>query len=88
MGLQFIFRGTQGGYNPDTHRQEDEFELKVVERGYYMNTQLSGMGQKVFKNGNLYIGEFKNGIFEGNGILKNNEKKNWVSGYFKDGNLV
>lgn len=53
-----------------------------------MNTQLSGMGEKVFKNGNFYIGEFKNGVFEGNGILKNTEKKNWVSGYFKDGNLV
>ena len=21
LGLQFIFRGPQGGYNPDTHRQ-------------------------------------------------------------------
>ena len=53
-----------------------------------MNTQLSGMGEKVFKNGNFYIGQFKNGIFQGNGILKNTEKRNWVSGYFKDGNLV
>ncbi len=46
------------------------------------------MGFKIFKNGNLYIGEFKNGLFEGNGILKNNDKHNWVSGYFKNGNLV
>jgi len=46
------------------------------------------MGYKVFKNGNLYIGEFKHGLFEGNGILKNSEKKNWVSGYFKGGNLA
>jgi hypothetical protein len=36
----------------------------------------------------LYIGEFKNGMFEGNGILKNREKENWVSGYFKNGNLA
>jgi hypothetical protein len=43
----------------------------MIERGYYINTQLCGMGSKVFKNGNLYIGEFKNGLFEGNGILKN-----------------
>lgn len=53
-----------------------------------MNTQLNGMGEKVFKNGNFYIGQFKNGVFQGNGVLKNNNKKNWVSGYFKDGNLV
>lgn len=56
LGFQFVFRGSHGGYNPDTHRQEDDFELKVVERGYYMNTQLNGMGEKVFKNGNFYIG--------------------------------
>ena len=53
-----------------------------------MNTQLSGFGEKWFKNGNLYIGEFKNGIFEGNGILRNVSKRNWVSGYFEKGNLV
>ena len=60
----------------------------MVERGYFINTQLNGMGEKVFKNGNFYIGEFKNGIFEGNGILKNTEKNNWVSGFFRDGNMV
>jgi hypothetical protein len=42
----------------------------------------------MFKNKNFYVGEFKNGIFEGNGVLKNHEKRNWVSGYFHDGNLV
>jgi hypothetical protein len=40
------------------------------------------MGEKTFKNGNIYVGEFKNNIFEGNGILKNSEKRNWVSGFF------
>jgi hypothetical protein len=43
----------------------------MIERGYYISTQLNGMGSKVFKNGNWYIGEFKNGLFDGNGILKN-----------------
>jgi|LakMenE18May11ns_1017448.scaffolds.fasta_scaffold9557616_1 hypothetical protein len=46
------------------------------------------MGEKTFKNGNIYVGEFKNNIFEGNGILKNSEKRNWVSGFFSNGNLV
>ena len=63
LGFQFVFRSSKGGYNPDTHRNEDDFELRVIERGYYINTQLNGMGFKIFKNGNLYIGEFKNGLF-------------------------
>ena len=46
------------------------------------------MGWKMFKNGNLYVGQFKNNVFEGHGILKNSDKKNWVSGYFENGNLV
>lgn len=52
------------------------------------NSQLNGFGEKLFKNGNLYIGEFKNGLFEGNGLLRNTTKKNWVSGLFERGNLI
>lgn len=54
----------------------------MVERGYYINGQLNGFGEKIFKNGNSYIGQFKCDTFEGSGILKNNLKKNWVSGHF------
>lgn len=25
LGFSFVWRGAGGGYNPDTHRQEDEF---------------------------------------------------------------
>lgn len=52
------------------------------------NSQINGFGEKLFKNGNQYIGEFKNGLFEGNGLLRNTAKKNWVSGFFDKGNLV
>ena len=52
------------------------------------NSQLNGFGEKLFKNGNLYVSEFKNGVFEGNGLLRNTAKKNWVSGFFQKGNLV
>jgi hypothetical protein len=45
------------------------------------------MGEKWFKNGNLYKGDFKNGVFEGSGILKNEIKNNWVFGTFEGGNL-
>lgn len=83
-----VYRGSHGGYDPDTLRNEDDFELRVVERGHYINTQLNGMGDKMFRNGNFFRGEFRNGIFEGHGVLINDEKKNWVSGLFRDGNLA
>ena len=44
LGFSLIFRGSHGGYNPDTHRNEDAFEVRIVERGYMQNTQLHGMG--------------------------------------------
>ena len=88
LGFCMLVRGAHGGLNLDTHRNEDEFELKLIERGYYINSQLNGLGEKWFQNGNMYIGEFRNSVFEGNGLLKNAAKKNWVSGYFEKGNLV
>lgn len=45
------------------------------------------MGEKWFKNGNIYIGDFKGDIFEGNGVLKNTVKNNWVSAFFERGNM-
>lgn len=56
LGFSVIFRGSHGGYNPDTHRNEDEFEQKIMERGYMQNGLLHGFGEKLFKNGNLYTG--------------------------------
>ncbi len=46
------------------------------------------MGEKWFKNGNFYVGDFKDGIFEGKGVLKNCEKNNWVHGVFCKGNMT
>ena len=45
--------------------------MKPSERGYFYNSQLNGAGEKWFKNGNYYYGDFKNSHFEGLGILKN-----------------
>ena len=63
LGVTLLFRGSHGGYNPETHRKEDEFEQRILERGYMSNSQLHGMGEKWFKNGNSYVGEFKSGLF-------------------------
>lgn len=53
-----------------------------------VNSHLNGFGDKLFKNGNLYVGEFKAGVFDGNGVLKNSSKKNWVFGIFEKGNMI
>jgi hypothetical protein len=60
----------------------DNSSVQLIERGYYKNQQLNGLGERRFKNGNVYVGEFKNDQFEGTGILKNNVKMNWASGQF------
>lgn len=60
----------------------------MLEKGYYKESLLSGIGEKRYQNGNLYIGEFKNNVFQGRGLLFNTQKNNWVKGMFKDGNLV
>lgn len=62
--------------------------MEMLERGFYKNSQLSGFGQRNFKNGNNYIGEFKYDQFEGLGVLKNIHKHNWVSGNFEKGSLT
>ncbi len=58
-----------------------------MEKGYYINAELNGFGEKYFKNRNCYIGEFVKGIFDGQGILKNASNDNWVSGMFSNGTL-
>ncbi len=45
------------------------------------------MGEKWFKNGNNYFGDFKDNIFDGKGVLKNTTKNNWVYGTFYKGNM-
>lgn len=61
--------------------------FKPLERGYFHNSQLTGMGEKWFKNGNNYFGDFKDNIFDGKGVLKNTTKNNWVYGTFYKGNM-
>lgn len=71
------------GYKVDPNGMTiDNSSIQLIERGYYKNQQLNGLGERRFKNGNVYVGEFKNDQFEGTGILKNNVKMNWASGQF------
>jgi hypothetical protein len=71
------------GYKVDPNGMTiDNSSVQLIERGYYKNQQLNGLGERRFKNGNVYVGEFKNDQFEGTGILKNNVKMNWASGQF------
>ena len=44
--------------------------------GGYINDKFEGKGKYIYENGDLYIGEWKRGLREGNGIL-----------YYKNGNI-
>jgi hypothetical protein len=69
LGFQFAYRDNSKTKSSDMRKDLNNIELKMIEGGYYLNNQLNGMGYKVFKNKNLYIGEFKSGLFDGQGLL-------------------
>ena len=61
---------------------------KIYE-GNYINDIVDGQGIYYFNNGEYYIGEFKNGVKQGKGIIyspKNNHKK--LEGYFEKDKYV
>ncbi len=33
-----------------------DFNVQLIERGYYKNHQLYGLGERRYKNGNVYVG--------------------------------
>lgn len=33
-----------------------DLDAQLIERGYYKNGQLNGMGERRFRNGNVYLG--------------------------------
>ena len=59
--------------------------MKFLEKGYYLNNSINGFGERMFKNGNLYVGGFLNDKFDDYGILKNVKRGNWVYGKFEKG---
>ena len=83
LGLEFIYRAPEnGGYDPETNRFKDDFELKMVEKGLYVNNMLDGYGLRIFKNNNVYEGYFQQNVFDGEGCLRNLQKGTWVYGVF------
>ena len=44
LGFAFSIKAAPNNYNPDTHRNQDDFSIKPLERGYYANSQLQGLG--------------------------------------------
>jgi hypothetical protein len=38
------------------HKNHDTKTSSLIEKGYYRNSQLCGIGYKKFQNGNIYIG--------------------------------
>lgn len=44
LGFSFMIRGTHGGYNPETNSYEDDFEMKFIEKGFYIDNLVNGYG--------------------------------------------
>ena len=57
----------------------------MVEKGEYKNGLLDGYGSRVFKNNNFYEGYFSLNLFQGEGVLEDSEKGNWIYGLFQKG---
>lgn len=88
LGFEFIYRAPEnGGYDPETNRFKDDFELKMVEKGLYVNNMLDGYGLRIFKNNNVYEGYFQQNVFDGEGCLRNLQKGTWVYGVFENGEM-
>lgn len=50
-GLAFIV--SQQSINPNCVH---DTAYHMIERGYYKNSQLNGLGERRFRNGNVYVG--------------------------------
>lgn len=57
----------------------------LEERGYYVGEKMEKYGEKHFENGNYYVGGFKNGLFEGYGMLVYPSESKWVYGVYRKG---
>ena len=52
-GLGFTLITKASSTDPSTtERKADSFSIKPTDRGFFLNSQLTGMGEKWFKNGN------------------------------------
>lgn len=57
---------------------------KIIYTGYTTNHKLTGKGKVVFENGDVYQGQFKNGLFHGKGTFR--AKLGWsYTGTFSNG---
>ena len=41
----------------------------ILFEGYYINDKKEGIGKYIWENGEYYIGQYKNGLRNGKGIL-------------------
>lgn len=51
------------------------------------NAQINYFGERHFNNGNYYIGEFKDGKYNGRGVLIYPKEKKWTYGDYYNGQL-
>ena len=52
----------------------------------YINDQMNGFGRQIWPNGRFYMGNFKNGIFHGQGML-GNPNGQFETGFYENGKL-
>lgn len=57
-------------------------------KGRFVNGKMNGLGRGVYKNGDVYVGMWRNAMFHGPGVFHVRASNQWQMGRFELGSMV